>query len=378
MGRDLGSMSTAGLIVFFTYRVSLATWAERGILEREIQVYRRLLPRVGSVTFLTYGADDRRFEPRLGGIGVLPRPPRLRPAVLSLLAPWVYRRQLRAAAVLKTNQASGAWTAVLAKCLHGTPLVVRCGFPWSFNYERESPSALRRLTVRLLERLAVRAADRVVVTSQSVADDLVARHGVDRQRLRIVPNAIDVDRFAPAPRAQREKGLIAFVGRLAPEKRLDVLVVAAASVPNARLLLIGEGPERERLARQAAATGVPLELPGTVSNTEVPDRLARAEIFALPSAYEGQPKALLEAMACGLPVVGSDVAGIREIVAHGESGLLTPAGDVDALAGALRALSNDPALRERLGLAGRAAVRRRYALDAVVEQEIAVLAEVAR
>ena len=378
MGGDLGRMSAAGVIVFFTYRVSLATWAERGVLEREIQVYRRLLPRVGGVTFLTYGADDSRFEPHLGGIGVLPRPPRLRPAVLSLLAPWVYRRHIRAAAVLKTNQASGAWTAVLAKCLYGTPLVVRCGFPWSFNYGRESPSVVRRLVVRLLERLAVRAADRVVVTSQPVADELVARHGVDRRRVRIVPNAIDVDRFAPGPPVQRDKGLIAFVGRLAPEKRLDVLVAAAASVPNARLLLVGDGPERERLVRQAATTGVPLELAGTVPNTGVPDQLARAEIFALPSAYEGQPKALLEAMACGLPVVGSDVAGIREIVEHGESGVLTPVGDIGALTAALRTLLNDPALRERLGLAGRAAVRRRYALDAVVEQEIAVLAEVAR
>ena len=378
MGRDLGYMSAAGVIVFFTYRVSLATWAERGILEREIEVYRPLVERMGGVTFLTYGAGDRAFEPRLGGIRVLPRPSRVRPAVLSLLAPWIYRRQIRAAAVLKTNQASGAWTAVLARWLHGTPLVVRCGFPWSFNYERESPRMVRRLAVRVLERLAVRAADRVVVTSQAVADYLVMRHGVDRGRLRIIPNAIDVDRFAPARPARREKGLIVFVGRLAPEKRLDVLVAAAASVPGARLLLIGDGPERDRLARQAAATGVPLELAGTVPNTEVAAWLARAEIFALPSAYEGQPKALLEAMACGLPVVGSDVTGIRDIVRHGETGWLVTAGDAGALAVALGTLSDDPALRERLGRAGRTAVQQRYALPAVVEQEMAVLSEVAR
>lgn len=371
-------MPTAGVIVFFTYRVSLATWAERGILERETQLYRSLLTRVGGVTFVTYGEGDGGFEPRLGGIRVLPRPRQLRPAALSLLAPWIYGRHIRAAAILKTNQASGAWTAVLAKWLHGRPLVVRCGFPWSLNYERESPSRVRRLAVRWLERLAVRAADRVVVTSEEGADYLVARHGVDRQRLRVVPNAIDVERFAPAPAARREKGLIAFVGRLAPEKRLDVLVTAAASVPGARLLLVGDGPEREQLARRAAAAGVPLELAGTVSNAALPEWLARAETFVLPSAYEGQPKALLEAMACGLPVVGSDVAGIREIVRHGETGWLAPAGDVGAFAAALRTLSSDPVLRERLGLAGRAEVARRHALQTVVERELAVLLEVAR
>jgi glycosyltransferase involved in cell wall biosynthesis len=378
VGRDLGDVPGAGVIVFFTYRMSLATWADRGILERELQVYRPLLARVGGVTFVTYGEGDGVFEPRLDGIRVLPRPPRLRPAALSLLAPWIYRRHIRAAAVLKTNQASGAWTAVLAKWLHGTPLVVRCGFPWSFNYERESSSRVRRLAVRLLERLAVRAADRVVVTSEEGGDYLVARHGLDRRRLRVVPNAIDVERFAPAPAALRETGLIAYVGRLAPEKRLDVLVAAAATVPGARLLLIGDGPEREGLAQRAAAGGVPLELAGTVPNATLPRWLARAETFVLPSAYEGQPKALLEAMACGLPVVGSDVAGIREIVRHGETGWLAPAGDVGALAGALRTLSTDAVLRERLGLAGRAEVTRRHALEAVVERELAVLAEVMR
>ena len=378
MGRDLGSVPATGLTVFFTYGVSLATWAERGILDRETQVYRRLLPRVGGVTFVTYGAGDRSFEPRLGGIRVLPRPPRLGAASSSLLAPWVYRRELRGAGVLKTNQASGAWTAVLAKWLHGTPLIVRCGYPWSFNYERESRSPARRVVVRALERLAVRAADRVVVTSEAAGNYLVARHGLDRGRLRIVPNAIDMELFAPPPVDRREKGLVAFVGRLVPEKRLDVLVAAATTVPGVRLLVIGEGPEGERLADRAAAAGVPLERAGTVPNAELPGRLARAELFALPSAYEGQPKALLEAMACGLPVVGSDVAGIREIVRHGETGWLAPPGDVDGLAAALRVLSNDAALRERLGRAGRAAVQRRCALEAVVERELAVLAELAR
>jgi len=367
-----------GLTVFFTYGVSLATWAERGILDRETQVYRRLLPRVGGVTFVTYGAGDHVFEPGLGGIRVLPRPPRLSAAFLSVLAPWVHRRELRAAGVLKTNQASGAWTAVLAKWLHGRPLIVRCGYPWSFNYERESRSPARRFVVRALERLAVRAADRVVVTSEATGNYLVARHGLDRGRLRVVPSAIDVDLFAPPAVDRREKGLVAFVGRLVPEKRLDVLVAAAAAVPGVRLLVVGAGPEGERLAGQAAAAGVPLERAGAVPNAELPGRLARAELFALPSAYEGQPKALLEAMACGLPVVGSDITGIREIVRHGETGWLAPPGDADGLAAALRVLSNDAALRERLGRAGRAEVRRRCALEAVVERELAVLAEVAR
>src|SRR5688500_16623123 len=115
------------MIVFFTYGVSLQTWVERGIASRETDVYRRLLPRLGPVTFLTYGTGDAALEPALGGIHILPRPARLGVAATSLLAPWVYRREMRAAALFKTNQASGAWTAVIAKRLLRQPLIVRCG-----------------------------------------------------------------------------------------------------------------------------------------------------------------------------------------------------------------------------------------------------------
>ncbi len=363
------------MILFFTYRVSLKTWVDHGIVERETQVYRRLLPRLGRVAFITYGAGDAALEPSLGGIAVLPRPPRVGMAAMSLLAPWLYRRQIRAASVLKTNQASGAWTAVIAKWLFRKPLIVRCGYPWSFNYARESEHRWKRGLVRVLERLAVRAADRVVVTSAAAGEYLVREHGVDAAHVRIVPNAIDVARFAPDTAAAREKGCVVFVGRLAPEKNLRALVRAVGRVPGARLRLVGDGPERADLEAAARQAGADVEFMGTVTNEAVPPLLNGAALFALPSHYEGQPKALLEAMACGLPVLGADVPGIREAVRHGDTGWLCAA-DEDSLARALATLLGDGALRERLGHAARAAVEREHSVDAVVERELAVIREV--
>ncbi len=362
------------MILFFTYRVSLRTWVDHGLVERESQVYRRLLPHLGHVTFVTYGADDAALEPALGGIRVLPRPARLGMAAMSLLAPWLYRRQLRAASVFKTNQASGAWTAVIAKWLFRKPLIVRCGYPWSFNYARESPRRWRRGLVRALERLAVRVADRVVVTSAAAGEYLVREHGIAMARVRVVPNAIDVARFAPAP-AMRGKGCVIFVGRLAPEKNLRALVNAVGRVPGARLRLVGDGPERPALEAAARRARADVEFTGTVSHDSVPRLLNDASIFALPSHYEGQPKALLEAMACGLPVLGADVPGIREAVRHGETGWLS-APDEDSLARALRVLLDDAALRERLGRQARAVIAREHSVDAVVERELAVIREV--
>lgn len=362
------------MIVFFTYRVALATWAERGILERETELYRRLAPHVGGVAFVTYGPDDAALAPRVAPIAVLPRPATLGEAAASLLAPWLHRRAIRGARVLRTHQASGAWTAVLAKWLWRKPLIVRCGYPWSFNYARESPSAWRRRAVRLAERLAVRAADRVIVTTARGAEYLCAAHGLDRARVRIVPNFVDTRRFAPDPAAAPEKGLVVAVGRLTPEKDLGLLLEAIGRVRGARLLLVGDGPERAWLERRARAVGAPLELAGTVANDRLPAILNRAEVFAITSRYEGQPKALLEAMACGLAVVGTDAPGIRDVVRPGETGWLAPA-NAESVAAALTAALDDQAARARAGRAARAEVERRYALEAVVQQELAVVRE---
>lgn len=362
-----------GLVLFFTYRVSLATWAARGLLDREVELYRRLLPALGPVTFVTYGGPgDARFAEPLAGIRVLPNRWGLPAPLLSLLAPLLYRREIGEAAVLKTNQASGAWTAVLAKRLTGRPLLVRCGYVWSVNHARESRSAWRSRLVFRLERAALRAADRVAVTSEPARAYLVGAHGLDPERVVVVPNHVDTERFAPGPVAAREAGLVGFVGRLAVEKNVESLVRAAAGLPGARLLVVGEGPLRTTLADLARRLGVPAEFPGAISNARLPALLARMSVFVLPSRYEWSPKSLLEAMAAGVPVLAADVPGIRDLVRHAETGWLAP-GDPDGLREGLARLLDDPALRERLAEAGRRHVLEHHATERVVERERSLL-----
>jgi glycosyltransferase involved in cell wall biosynthesis len=366
----------AALILFFTYRVSLRTWAERGILDREVALYRRLLGPLSRVGFVTYGVRDRDLRARVAPIEVLPRPRGLNDAAMSLLAPLVYRRRLREASVLKSNQTAGAWTAALAKRITGTPLIVRSGYSWSANRARETSAGRHALIVRL-ERLAVRAADRVLATSSTIADDLVRTHGLDRTRVRVVPNHVATDRFAPDGTVAREKGLVVYVGRLSPEKNLPALVDAVARVPGARLKLVGDGDDRPQIEAAAARARVDVDFAGTVPNETLPALLNQAEVFVLPSRYEGQPKAVLEAMACGVPVLGADAAGIRDLITHGETGWLA-SGDAAGLADGLRALLSDPPLRARLAASARDAVVARHSLDAVAAAELAVIDEVVR
>ncbi len=178
----------------------------------------------------------------------------------------------------------------------------------------------------------------------------------------------------------RDGGRLLFVGRLAGVKGLPVLFEALAGLsrphPDLRVTLIGDGPERAQLEREAAARGLSgiVEFAGYRSQDEVARALQDTDIFVLPSFAEGVPVVLMEALAARVPVIASRVAGIPELVEDGVSGLLVPPGDAGALAAAIATLADDPARRKRMGEAGRA----RVIADFNIEREAAWLAELFR
>ncbi len=133
-------------------------------------------------------------------------------------------------------------------------------------------------------------------------------------------------------------------------------------------MLVGDGPERAALEAHIDALGVRdnVDLAGAVPPEELRRRLQHATVFALPSLWEGMPAAVLEAMACGLPVVASDVNGTRDVVEHGVTGLLHPSGDVPALADCLRSVLVDDTVARALGQAGREAMTARFSFEAVL------------
>jgi glycosyltransferase involved in cell wall biosynthesis len=196
----------------------------------------------------------------------------------------------------------------------------------------------------------------------------------------VVRMAVDAGRFRPTGddgglRAGPGEALhVLTVGRLVPEKGAPVLVEAVAlarakGVP-VRLSVVGAGPLATQLAAQAESAGVAdaVELVGPVGQEDLPDRYRAADVFCLPSFAEGLPVVLMEAMASGLPVVTTAIAGIPELVEDHRTGLVVPAGRADLVADALVELAGDPALRRRLGEAGRAAVLQRH--DPVVNARL--------
>ena len=284
--------------------------------------------------------------------------------------PWAHAADFRDTAVLRVFQLTGALPAVLARARFGVPYVTTYGF-W---YAELSRSRGRALAKGVLERVALRRAAAVIATTPALA----ARAATMAKRVELIPNGVDVARFAPLPRPRNVVPRILSVGRLSPEKNLTTAIRAVARLGRrARLVFVGAGPMVAPLRAEAQAAGVELDMPGVVRQEALPALYASADAFVLPSFTEGHPKALLEAMSSGVPAVVSDCAGNRALVEEGRTGLVFEATRPDLLASALERALGDEALAARLGAAARETVVARYDLRLLVDREIALLREIA-
>jgi glycosyltransferase involved in cell wall biosynthesis len=360
------------LVVFFTRGMSLEKWEDAGLLQRELVLYRELSRHFSHIAFLTYAETaDLALADELPGLEVLPNGWKLPPNLYSILAPWLHRATLRRANVFKTNQINGAWCGVIAKRLFRKRLVVRCGFLWSDFMARLTSSRWRRVLARCLEGMAFRAADAAIVATTADRGVVIHRYGISPERVHVIPNYVDTTRFRPSS-APSEQGHVTFVGRLEEQKNVVSLLEAMRELPGVKLSIIGEGSLRARLEGIVSEYRLNVEFLGTVQHEELPMCLNRSEAFILPSHYEGNPKALFEAMACGVPVIAARVPGIQEVVRHGDTGFLCGTSP-SAIRTALRDVLANQALRERLARRGVRYVRERLSPSHIARQELAVL-----
>jgi len=370
---ELGLLPALGGGIAELARTGQASRLVDGYLGR----YARAFERVWYASYLVETLADYTQDPRvLGAVRVL-APRRAQPRLARALAiARVHRAELNRCAVFRVFQVTGVIPAIAARRRWGTPFVTSYGF-WYARLSRPGPS---RLAKRALERLGLRLAAAVIAPTPELCAHAATMAPGDRVHL--IPNGVDLARFRPAgERRARPEGRILYVGRLSEEKNLGALVRAAELLRprvESRLVLIGAGPLRARLEADARAAGVPAEFPGMVDHGRLPEWLAGADVFALPSFTEGHPKALIEAMAAGLPCVASDCAGNRALVKDGETGLLFDPRDPAAMADCLARALGDRDLAADLGRRAREAVARDYDLGRLVDAEIALLKRVAR
>lgn len=364
------------LVLFFTRGVSLRAWDMIGMLDREVALYKRLLREGFLVSLLTYGSrTDLEYEDRLDGIRILCNEHELPSMQYEENLCRIHAEQLASCNVIKTNQTYGADRALEAAESFEKPLVARCGYLWSFNAAREhgfnSPEAIH---ARAMEERVFKPARRVVVTTNRMKSDLCSRIPDVADRITVLPNYVDTERFKPGA-GPKDRCTVLYVGRIAREKNLESLARAIEPL-RATLKIIGEGRLRAELQERFASLNGRIVWEGNRPNRDLPRHLNRAGIFVLPSLYEGHPKVLIEAMACGLPVIGARSPGIEELIVNGETGRLCGT-DPESIQDALEELLSDEALCARLGNNARKYVLERFALHTIAEAEASLLREVA-
>jgi L-malate glycosyltransferase len=243
--------------------------------------------------------------------------------------------------------------------------------------------AQRQKTHRLIARgLALRAASRVIVPSRTLVDIADRLWRLPPRKICYVPNGVDSSRFSPATVDERSVArrrfgfedsdvVVGTVGHLRPEKNYARLVDAFAKLPRdiqTKLLIVGDGELRSALEQQIGSLGLSdkVILAGIVAD---PVECYRAmDVFSLSSDTEQMPLVLLEAMGTGLPILSTNVGDVLQMVSNANRPYVTPLGDTDAFAGALRALTQDAPARARLGQMNRLHCVRLYDLRLMVER----------
>ena len=235
-----------------------------------------------------------------------------------------------------------------------------------------------------LDRLALRRFDKVIVVSDAVAD-VLRRWGVAAEKVALIPNGVDLDRFRSAvPKLRNEIGvnrpLVGFVGRLVPEKGGALLMRAAQQVlavyPNAMFVLVGEGPAHQEWKALAGELGIGKQVVFAGVRDDMSEVYASFDIAVLPSLIEALPMCLLEAMAAGKPVIATRVGAVPRLVVDVQTGLLLEPGDLNALATAIIRLLGNPDLACQLGQNGRAHVAQHFSAEAMAKSYIGMYEQV--
>jgi len=364
------------LALFFTRNVSLKLWLDTGLFDREKLIYQEHLNNgnLQKVYWLTYGKNDAVIASQLKSdnrlhhdITVLPMPhffcDPIGQLLYSFLMPLIHRRELKSVNLLKTNQADGSWSAVIAKWLYKKPLIARSGYTLSLLAQKKKRSKLKIKLAEWIEWFLYKYADIAVVTSSQDSRYIQSKYNVSR--VKVLYNYIDTELFRPI-KCEKYTDRIVFVGRLVPEKNLFNLI-EAISETGLTLDICGKGTLGEQLTHKAKQLNVQINFIDVVPNYKLPEILNHYKYYVLPSIFEGMPKSLLEAMACGLVCIGTDIDGINEIIEDSVNGYLANDTSVSALAETINRAIQQPT--ENITAKAVQTICDEFSIEIIVEQE---------
>ena len=359
-----------------------------GQLERFVDYYLRpYADQFGKVYyFSTFNESLDDYLPAIGkipNVTVVPNRLRIHRWVYPFVLPIIHRKIFRKLDVARIFQFDGIIPVLIWRLFKRLPLVATYGYSYE-ETARLDGGLFLTIFYSILIPIGLKHVNGIIVTRQemkhTIKKRLEKREG-SKSSIYHIPNGVDTGVFSPQPKRKvpKDKRVVLFIGRLEPVKDPEVLLEAIARFEDERrplIRFIGSGSLEATLKQKARDLGVHADFLGTVPHRELANLLHGADVFILPSKTEGQPKALLEAMSCGLPCIVSDCEGNRSIIRDGLNGLLFHVGDAQSLVSQLRKVLSDDDLARNLGTRARHGIIECHDIRKLIKKEMDILFQI--
>ena len=319
-------------------------------------------------TVYVFSYENESFT-YFGNVKILPNKWRTHRFFYSIFLPFFYPRIIASCDILRGLQLTGGIPGLLSKLFFRKKFV----FNYGYFYEQFAfleGKRLQSFMYRLIKFPILYFSDSVIVTTDYLRKYLI--QFIPEEKITIIHNGVDTSLFLKK-NAKRRYTCI-YVGRFEKQKNLHALILAVSQLKNkyVSLLFIGSGSQKKELENSAKRYGVNLTILDSITHTKLPFYLNQSSLFILPSLIEGQPKALLEAMSCELPVIASDIFAHREIITHKKNGILSGT-KPEEIAKVLESILKDKPMQEMLAKNARKTILEKYTMTQLNKKEIVLL-----
>ncbi len=380
-------MKKLGLV--FTDGVSLEQWVDQGLFSREKQIYEEHLKQnhFDKIVWFTYGVNDQYIRNELVQNGeldekilVIPMPKLFDNKVLkplySYLIPYIHRNECKELDIIKTNQMAGAWTAAIIHKKYGIPFLLRTGYTYSVFLSRMLEGEhhiLKKIKLKWkiskykrIEQILYAQCDLATVSSSHDKKYICQNYKVEKYKVEIVRNYIDCNKFRKDINIRPYERFV-FVGRLSEQKNLYNTIKGIAEAGYG-LDVFGRGVQEKNLREYVEINNYDVNFMGVIENNRVPEILNNYKYYILASEYEGMPKTLLEAMACGLVCIGTNVEGINEIIKDKTTGYLSRSTNWEDIRNKIEEVQHEKNI-EMVRKNAQDVIKKQYSLNVIVNLE---------
>lgn len=361
---------------FFSRNMSVQRWKDLGLLDREKLIYERHIKdgNLERIYWFTYGLDESfKGEFLEKNIVIVPMPKLFNSKIgmflYSFLMPFIQYKSIKQCDILKNDQMDGSWSAVISKIVFNKKLLIRTGFTLSL-FMQQKGSKFKEFIAFLMEKFAYSFCNSATVSSVEAKNYIIKKYGIDN--IEVMYNYIDTSIFKPLDNIQKNSSRLLFIGRLDEQKNIKNLLYALSKVGIA-LDIYGAGNLENELKELSKELNIDVKFLGKVKNSDMPMVLNSYEYYVLPSLYEGMPKTLLEAMACGLVCIGSDTLGINEVIEDNKNGFLIKNGfSSDDIVNSLSIVYNSQSDFTNIKLNAISKINEVFSLDSYSKKEASI------